>query len=156
MIDVVGYEGLYGVTSCGKVYSYKRKKFLKPWECCGYLYVALYKNNETRKFRVHRLVAEAYLENPDNLPEVHHKDHNRTNNCLGNLEWIAKADNVREATSKAIYQFNLAGNLIRVWPSISEASRETCIDGSSISKCARGKYKTAGGFIWRYEEASEQ
>ena len=88
MRDVKGYEGLYGVTAEGDVYGYKRKKFLKPsTDKDGYLYVDLHKNGKHKKFRIHRLVAEAYIPNIDNLPMINHKDENKANNCLQNLEW---------------------------------------------------------------------
>lgn len=89
MRDIPGFEGRYAVTSCGRVYSYKRKKFLTPYgDTHGYLKVDLRERDGTRhQFRVHRLVALAYLPNPNNLPCINHKDEIKTNNCLGNLEW---------------------------------------------------------------------
>lgn len=91
MKDIKGYEGLYAVTSCGKVWSYKTNKFLKPIDdCYGYLRV----NFGRKHFRIHRLVAEAYLENPNNYKQINHKDEDKTNNCINNLEWCdAKYNN---------------------------------------------------------------
>ena len=83
MKDIKGYEGKYAITSCGKVYSYFTKKFLKLGNVGVYKSVKL----QGKDFLIHRLVAEAYLDNPDNLPCVNHKDENTTNNCLNNLEW---------------------------------------------------------------------
>ena len=75
MKDIKGYEGLYAVTSCGRVWSYRRNKFLAPATIkSGYNYVNLYKDGKKKFCRVHRLVAEAYIPNPDNLPQVNHKN----------------------------------------------------------------------------------
>ena len=94
MRDIPGYESLYAVTSCGKVWSYRRKKFLKPSDNgLGYLQVKLSKDGKTKTYKVHRLVAEAFISNPLNLPQINHKDENRANNALLNLEWCDAAYN---------------------------------------------------------------
>ena len=88
MKDIKNYEGLYAITSCGKVWSYRRKKFLKPdINQGGYYRIGLCKNGEVKKYLIHRLVAEAYLPNPEDLPQVNHKDEIKTHNYLQNLEW---------------------------------------------------------------------
>lgn len=75
MRDIKGYEGLYAATSCGRIFSYRAKKFLKPRITKkGYCRVLLYKDGKGKDFYIHRLVAEAYLDNPENLPQVNHKD----------------------------------------------------------------------------------
>jgi hypothetical protein len=102
--DIPGFEGLYAVTSCGKVWSYRRKKFLKPYvECGGYLKVSLCKGGKREQFKVHRLVAQAYIPNPLGLPQVNHISENKTENHMNNLEWISHADNCRYSFNKAIY-----------------------------------------------------
>lgn len=83
MRDIPGYEGLYAATSCGKIYSYRAKKFLKPRITKkGYCRVLLYKDGKGKDFYIHRLVAEAYLDNPENLSQVNHKDEDKSNNSV--------------------------------------------------------------------------
>ena len=158
MKDVVGYESLYAVTSCGKVWSHRSNKFLKPSaDKDGYLIVNLHKNGKVKCFRVHRLVATAYLLNPDNLPQVNHKDECKTNNCLQNLEWCnAKYNNnygthnekVSNSLKIPILQYDLDGNFIREWSSATDVGREV---QSHICHCLNGDHKTALGYIWKYK-----
>ena len=159
MRDVKGYERLYAVTSCGRVWSYKNKCFLKPIsDKDGYLYVNLYKEKRMKPFRIHRLVSEAYIPNPENYPMINHKDENPSNNCLQNLEWCdAKYNNnygtriERAANSKKIpiLQYDLNGNFIREWPSASDVGGEV---ESLICRCLKGRRKTAYNYIWKYKE----
>lgn len=161
MKDIKGYEGLYAVTSCGKVWSYRKKIFLKPRiNKSGYCQVSLYKDRENIKHPyVHRLVADAYLVKPDESYEVNHKDQNRENNCVNNLEWVSHKDNINygdhnERMGKA------HGKKVRcvetgiVYLSQTEASRQTGIAASSISACCRGKRKAAGGYHWEFVEVN--
>ena len=92
MKDIPGYEGLYAVTSCGKVWSYRRKRFLKPG-LIGDGYEAVCLPNGVMEY-VHRLVAITYIPNPNNLPVVNHKDENSRNNCVNNLEWCTMQYNI--------------------------------------------------------------
>ena len=109
MKDVKGYEGLYAVTSCGKVWSYRNECFLKPRaNRCGYLYLNLSKNGKAKSYMIHRLVAEAYLPNPENLPQVNHKDENKANNCLQNLEWCDASYNVKHAYDTGLLKSSVA------------------------------------------------
>lgn len=89
MKDIPGYEGLYAITSCGRVWSYRHGKFLKDSDSRGYRRVVLSLGNERKAFNIHRLVAEAYLPNPENLPCVNHKDENKSNNSVNNLQWCS-------------------------------------------------------------------
>ena len=158
MKDVVGYEGLYAVTSCGKVWSYRNECFLKPkYTRNGYLIVALCKDGQKKWYRIHRLVAEAYLPNPENLPQVNHKDENKTNNCLQNLEWCdAKYNNnygthnerVSNSLKIPILQYTLEGEFVREWPSTIDVGREV---RGHICNCLKGRKKSAYGFIWKYK-----
>ena len=155
MKDIKGYEELYGITSCGKVWSYKRQKFLKPMtNRYGYLFVNLSKDGERKNCYVHRLVAEAYIPNPDNLSEVNHKDENKTNNCLHNLEWCDHKYNMNygtrtEKTKKAILQYTLDGEFVREWPSATDVGKE--VQGL-ICNCLKGKKKSAYGYKWVYKD----
>ena len=97
--DIKGYEGLYGVTEDGKVYSYTSKKFLKrTLDIEGYEQVILYKNKHRKTYKVHRLVALAYIPNPNNFPQVNHRDENKTNNNVSNLEWCTAKYNSNYGT----------------------------------------------------------
>lgn len=93
--NVIGYEGLYEVSNKGNVRNVRRNTLLKlSKNRYGYIQVYLYKNGIRKGFRVHRLVAEAFLSNPDNLPQVNHKDEDKTNNNVDNLEWCDQKYNV--------------------------------------------------------------
>ena len=159
MKDIKNYEGIYGITSCGKVWSYRRKKFLKPKDNGnGYLQVILYKDKEKKSCYVHRLVAEAYIPNNENLPQINHKDENKTNNCLQNLEWCdakynynygTRNEKISNSLKKPILQYDLDGNFIREWECTSDVGREV---SGNICDCLKGRHKTACGFIWKYKE----
>lgn len=158
MRDIVGYESLYAVTSCGKVWSYRRQKFLTPsTNEKGYLYISLYKNGKYKRCRLHRLVAEAYIPNIDNLPQVNHKDENKANNCLQNLEWCDQKYNINYGTGITkrsnklkipILQYSLDGEFIREWPSATDAGKEL---KGHICDCLKGRRKTAANYIWKYK-----
>ena len=95
MIDLKNYEGLYAITEDGQVWGYKRKNFLTPHpDKDGYLYITLSKNSQYKTCRVHRLVAETFIPNPDNLPEVHHIDSDPANNNVNNLQWVTQEENL--------------------------------------------------------------
>lgn len=96
MKDIPGYEGLYSVTEDGRVWSHVgRGRYLKPGgDGNGYLFVSLYKDNKYKNYKVHRLVAQAYLPNPDNLEQVHHKNGIRTDNSVANLQWVSSNKNL--------------------------------------------------------------
>ena len=155
MKDIKNYEGLYAVTPEGEVWSYKRKKFLKPLvDKNGYLRIMLCKDGQRKMYSLHRIVAEAYIPNPENLPQVNHKDENKTNNCLQNLEWCDAKYNINygtrnEKTKKPILQFDLDGNFIREWSSATDVGKE--VQGN-ICNCLKGKLPSAYGFKWVYKE----
>ena len=157
---VVGYEGLYMVSNWGRVKSIKfgKEKILKQSKDkkTGYLHVGLCKENILKHFLVHRLVAEAFIDNSDNLPQVNHKDENKTNNNVDNLEWCTNEYNINYGTrterySKPVLQYTLDGVFVREWKSIAEAGRNG-YQQICISKCCRGLNKQHKGFIWKYKE----
>lgn len=95
MKDIPGYKGLYAATSCGRIWSHTHKKFLKQKiNSSGYRAVQLCKNGKVKELLVHRLIAMTYLTNDLNLPEINHKDENKLNNALNNLEWCTKSYNI--------------------------------------------------------------
>lgn len=158
MRSVIGYEGLYSVTSCGKVYSHRRKKFLKPIpDKFGYEKVNLYKDGKMRTFLVHRLVAMAFIDNPENLPEVNHKSEVKTQNWVDNLEWATHAYNVSygtrteratESRLSTIYKSGHNGifcaELGMYFDTQMDASRKTGVNQGEISRALSGKRKSAG------------
>lgn len=174
MKDIPEFEGRYAVTEDGKVWSYKHKKFLKPKLVNGYPMVDLFKNGEGKKYQVavHRLVAITYIPNPDNLPEVNHKDEDGMNPHVDNLEWCthkynmnygtrtqrAEAkktpevwDRIRKASAKAHKKPVRCLDTGAVYSSISEAATLLKISVSHIGSCCNGKRKTCGGYRWAYE-----
>lgn len=94
--DIPGYEGLYQASTLGRIYSIRSKKFLAISPNTTYAQVCLSNKGKAKCFSVHRLVAMTFLPNPENLPQVHHKDGNHFNNALTNLQWISKEDNCTE------------------------------------------------------------
>lgn len=175
--DVVGYEGLYEVSSLGQVRSLcylhtGQTKVLKPAKYRrGYLRVVLCKNGKRKPSLVHRLVAEAFIPNPSNLPQVNHKDEVKTNNLVfldengivvpekSNLEWCdchynnnfgTRNERAAKALSRPVLQYDKFGNLVKKWPSVAEVSRRFGWAHQNISKCCLGKRKSAYGFVWRY------
>ena len=163
--EIIGYEGWYWISNLGNVKSKFRQ--LKP--CInkdGYYVVNLCKENHMKTFYVHRLVALHFIDNPDNLPQVNHKDECKTNNCVTNLEWCTQQQNhdygtrnertgrsqMNKQGSKALLQYDLQGNFIKEFPSVSEASREFGKSQANISRCANGFKNQAYGFIWKFKE----
>ena len=167
--DIEGYEGLYQVSNLGNVLRLPYKRPLKPSVRCGYYRIALSKNNNSKWYSLHRLVAKAFIPNPDNLPEINHKDGNKSNNCVDNLEWCSRKENMHHARrmglwivtermkngldqSKVTYQYDKNGNFIKCFNSAAEASRKLGINSGNLHSCCIGIRKTAGGYIWSYEK----
>lgn len=171
--DIRDYEGLYQGSNWGRVKSLDRwvkdtngslrfykGKILKPvTNSRGYFQVGLCKNGKVKFHLVHRLVAEAFLDNPDNLPCVNHKDENKQNNNVENLEFCDCKYNINYGTarqrmvekqSKKVLQYDLEGNFIREWKSTRECERNGFIQ-QAVAACCQGKRKTHKDSIWRYK-----
>ena len=173
---VVGYEGYYEVSNLGRVRSVERLVVSKTGRrrvfpsvvlslyanCYGRMLVGLWRDNRINRLSVHRLVAMAFLPNPDNLPEVNHKDENPQNNRLDNLEWCTRVYNLNYGTRvERISEKNWVpvigidkdGNEYR-FASQKEAAEKTGASKENISNCCRraGRHVRAGGYLWRYAE----
>lgn len=168
--NVVGYEGYYEVSDLGNVRSVtrvKRGKVLSPSKRQhGYLGVQLYgKGGNARKFRtfsVHRLVAEAFIPNPENKPEVNHKDEDKTNNRVENLEWVSHKENMNRGTlpkrfkgrkshrARPILQFDTNGNLIGEYESASDAGKKLNLSYKNIQNSLY-KGQLAYGYVWKFK-----
>ena len=161
--DVRNYEGLYQVSNTGlvkRIPSVKCKKeriLSQGTQKTGYNYVNLSKNGETHTKRVHRLVAEAFIPNIDNLPEVNHKNEIKNDNRIDNLEWCTREYNLNYGVR--CKKFSVArGKAVQcvetkhIYPSARNASKHTGIYQSSISRCCNKEhgFKTAGGYHWEY------
>lgn len=157
--DIDGYEQ-YQISNMGRVFSMKTNKLLTPQpDKKGYLRVKFWENNKGYTFKVHRLVAQAFIPNPNNLPQVNHKDEDKKNNTVENLEWCDGIYNLnygtrKERSDKALTnRLNLSLPVICVetgieYPSIQEARRQTNI--RNIGMCCSGNRHSAGGFHWKY------
>lgn len=158
----------YQVSNFGRVKSFKKGKerILKPSVAGrGYLFVVLCKNGIRKEMLIHRLVANAFIQNPDNLPCVNHKDENKQNNHVDNLEWCDAKYNLNYGTrnqrlgakltngplAKRVAQYSLTRKLIKIWPSLIEAGRQGFNQGH-ICSCCKGKRKSHKGYIWKYIE----
>ena len=165
--DIQGYEGYYQISNMGRVKSLNynktgKERIMKLDKVKGgYLQLYLYKDGKRKHYLVHRLVAQVFLENPDNLPEVNHKDEDKQNNCVDNLEWCSSSYNnsyndkgkkIGKKLSKPVIGINKVSGLILEFPSAREAERMTGINNSSITKCCKGKRKSTGGYVWYYAD----
>lgn len=166
--DIKGYENLYQISSRGRVRSLNynktgKIKLLKPAKKNnGYLNVVLHKDGKMKNYLVHRLVAEAFIPNPDNLPEINHKsEEDKTDNRVECLEWCDRRYNcnygtrnqrVAEKRSKPVLQYDKQGNFIKKWASTREVERQLGFNQGNVSACCRGEHKQMYGYIWKYKE----
>ena len=148
----------YKASSDGRIWSVRKQQFMKPLNHPGgYHRVNLWENQKKSQEYIHRLVAMAFIPNPNGLPEVNHKDECKTNNAASNLEWCNASYNMaygtgtsRRAKSKGIGVTNLDTGV--TYGSIYEASKATGVSKCTIGLCLRGKRKTSGGYHWTYAE----
>lgn len=175
--DIKGYEGLYQISNYGNIISKRiwvgrtfiqKEKKIKPTIAKnGYLRVTLSKENKCKYVNIHRLVAEAFIPNPNKYPCINHIDGNKLNNNLKNLEWCSHSYNLKEAyrlglhkshkgaesyRSKKILQYDLNGNFIKEWDYMMQITEVLGYDYTNISKCCNGIYKKSKGYIWKYKE----
>ena len=175
---ISGYEGFYEVSNLGRIRSLERivecsdgrKRKIKDRTLKGSSYsggysgVTLHKDGCAKFVNIHRIVAEAFVPNPLEKEEVNHKDENPSNNHASNLEWVTHKENINystrterarkaivEAQGRAVRQLSRDGELVAEYESLSEACNATGTHVSNITKCAKGIYKTAGGYIWKYK-----
>lgn len=152
-------DDIYLISNLGNIYSNHSKRMLKQSnDKDGYKIVCLHR----KTYRVHRLVAKYFLDNPNNLPEVNHKDEDKTNNCVSNLEYCDRLYNIRYGTGvqrscenrgKPIIQMDMEGNIIREWNSISEATRGLNFSTQYlIYRCCIGERKSSHNFKFKYKE----
>lgn len=176
--DIGGYDGLYQISNLGNVkslyfHSTRNPSLLRQENMrYGYKRVTLSKDGETKRFSVHRLVALAFIPNPDNYPCINHKDENPSNNRSENLEWCTVQYNTNYGSGMRkmvetrnlnngryrelpIEQISSDGESLNCYRSLHEAARATGICLSSICFALRGRYKTAGGYLWRYTKRGE-
>lgn len=167
---IEGYEYKYQVSNLGDVRSllFDRKKILKPYiDTDGYCIVYLYKYRKSKSYRIHRLVANAFLPNPNNLPQVNHIDENTSNNCLWNLEWCDSQYNCNHGTrnlkisnklSKPVVAKHIHFNIFVYFKNEYEAVKWLKCNGypkanvSSINRCCNFNSHYAYNFIWRFEQ----
>lgn len=170
--EIPGYEGRYLVSDEGEIFSLpkivhgaweqqrKGKKLKKGKRGRKgqpqYEFVVLVDDDgNIHHESVHRLVAKAFIPNPNDYPEVNHKDENSLNNHVENLEWCSRQYNAEYSKGKHISQYSVDGVKIAEYKSIVYASNLTEISRTAINNCVTGWSKTAGGYIWRYEEGSD-
>lgn len=169
--DVVGWEGLYQVSNLGRIrtlpkihnsihpYIAKEKilKFFPNKD--GYWLVDLVKDRKKTRFQVHRLVALAFIPNPQNKPEVNHINEIKTDNRIENLEWATRTENnnhgtrnkrTGDANSKRVYQYDLQGNYICEYPSTKVAAWALGVSVSLISACCCGRVNSTRGFVFKH------
>lgn len=170
--DIPGYEGYYQVSNLGRVRSLDRVIIRKgnhkqTWRGCtlknktysnGYKFVILTTPEYGAKSKLlHRLVAIAFIPNPNGLPQINHKNEDRTDNRVDNLEWCTAKYNInygnrsakhRLTQIKRVFQFTLDGTFVAEYDSVTDASRITGI--GNIAAACRNKYSRAGGFLWSY------
>lgn len=161
------YKGIYQVSNYGRVkriYKNNKEKIINHWvNNDGYSLIKLCKDKKQKHYLVSRLVAIAFIPNPDKLPEVNHKNENPANNYVDNLEWCNRKYNMNYGTrverttkkiSKQVFQYDKNFNLIHIWKSTNECGRNG-YDQAGVGCCCRKERKTHKGYIWSYESLKQ-
>lgn len=154
--SAVGYE----VSNYGRLRNKHKRVNAPGHEASGYLRASLRVAGRPQSFLMHRLVAEAFLPNPNNQPVVHHKDGIRDNNHVTNLEWVSVQQNAANkvfpattcARARRVAQIDADGTVIKVWPSLISAAAGVGIQRGNMSFCCRNRHRRAGGFLWAYAD----
>lgn len=168
--DAKGYEEYLKVSNLGNVIRKNRtwitgkstkrtyqSKIINPSIMNGYCYVSVCR----KQVLLHRIIANTFLQNINNLPQVNHINGIKTDNRVENLEWLSAGDNQRHAfklglkkttkkLNKLIFQYDLSGNFVKKWECITDAHRKG-FERSAIIRCAKGKQLTSYGYLWKYE-----
>ena len=166
-------SGIY-ICDNGRIWNDKKQRFLSTsLDEKGYAKVSLWVNKKVKTMKIHRLVAKYFIPNPCNYKEVNHKDEDKTNNHVSNLEWCDRKYNnnygnrskkasqsmLNNNQSKIVLQYDKKGNFIKEYPSLHEAARqlgkESVHGEQNISICARGKTETAYGYIWKFSNNND-
>lgn len=160
--DIEDYEGLYQVSNLGRVKRVTTNSILKPLKHQqGYLRVRLSKNNIAFTKTIHRLVAQAFIPNPDNKPEVNHIDEDKTNNNINNLEWSTRKDNLNYGTrnkrmsktkSIPIIATNINTGEVTEFYGVRECARQLGLHSSNIANTLKNRSKQTGGYTFKYKE----
>lgn len=158
--EIKDYEGLYWVSNQGRVKN-RHNRILKPEIRTGYHSVGLCKNSKCKHYRIHRLVAQAFIPNPENKPIINHIDENKLNNTPSNLEWCTNQENI-DAYAKNHPNINFSAqpvyclDLDKYFESASDATVHTGACRTSIVKCCRGQLQQAGGMLWCYSKDKDK
>ena len=143
----------YQISNLGRVWSKKSNRYMKPQkDTCGYMRVQLYMGNgKARTEKVHRLVALAFIDNPDNLPEVNHINHIRDDNRVENLEWVTHKENSEKTRKvKQVGKFDRDGNLLEVYETLAKAAKAENTTPSNILSHINSKPQKTRKYLWKY------
>lgn len=173
--DIKGYEGLYQISNLGNVKSlskqiirsngkkqtFKEKKLKPGLSKNGYLSVSLFKNGKGKTYMIHRLVAETFIENINNYKCINHKDENKQNNIVNNLEWCTYEYNNQYNDKMKhrrinVLQYTKDNKLIKKWDGLINVEKELGISRNNITSVCKGKRRYAGGYIWKYDKGRKE
>ena len=143
----------YQISNLGRVWSKKSNRYLKPQkDNCGYLRIQLYMGNgKVRTEKVHRLVAIAFIDNPNNLPEVNHINHIRDDNRVENLEWVDHKENCEKMQKvKQVGKYDREGNLLEIFDTLTQAAKAEGTTSSNILALMKRKPQKIRKYLWKY------